>query len=212
MQIDHKPIHTIFRDARKIAEKQNKQLLNTNQLTQAVKDKELVRIMTKEMDDEWFISGTSITYEKNSEWATIKSHKGNAVRLRVPEYRRTPLSEVMKTKDGKHYLKTLFGTKKVKQLLDNYNKDLSKVVWTRCIEDREDNQERAVRLYFNEDRFDIDGICFGNNGFSHSVSIESAKQSNGNPKKYSKEEIRNEIDNDNPDKALAMMEFNKLKR
>lgn len=208
MQIEHKPITTIFRDARKIAEKTNNHLLNTNELNQAVKDKELVKIMTKEMDDDIFLSGTSITYEKNSEWATIKSHKGKSVRIKVPEYQETPLSDVLRTKDGKKFLTTLFGTEKVKQLLDNFNEDLNKVVWTMPIEDRENDQERAVRLYFAWGRFVVsanDWFC--SNGYSHRVLSESAKQSKSKVQ-YSQEEIEEHIDTGNPEIAIAKMMYN----
>lgn len=186
MIIERNGIRKTQNEAKENFEADGKRMLNTEDLPYAIKDKKLVAVMRQEMKDDIFMSGTTITYEKKSEWATITPHKGKSQRIRIPEYRGVALEKVMAEKLGRKYLEVLFGSKKVKELLDTFDTQRSKEIWTKRIEDREDNEERAVVLYFDDfNGFCVNGVNWFDNYYCYSLGVLSDSE----PKARSKSNV-----------------------
>jgi hypothetical protein len=165
-------------------DKQGTRMVNTQDLIK-IKDKEFFKTLNKEMVDDFFLSGTRIEYKDNL-MATITPHKGKPITIKVP-YVQDKFNP--KDKEQVAFLKALFGENAI-SLVKRLAKGKPIYLWTPNQEYRNKYPTRAVRLYFGEDRFNIFGFnCFSGSGFSHSVSIDSAKQSISNPKKSIGKEI-----------------------
>jgi len=185
-------------------DKQGTRMVNTQDL-QNINDKEFFKTLNKEMVYSFFLSGTRIEYKDNL-MATITPHKGQSITIKIPELN----GEFDENNEEQvNYLKALFGENAV-SLVKDLAKGNTIYLWTPSQESRNNYPKRAVRLFFDRDGFDINGdyYFFGiNRGYSHSVSIESAKQSKINPKdclnhrSKTPEELQADHCNSNPNDA-----------
>ena len=117
----------------------------------------------------WLISSTRLVYSKDNLDARIIPHYGCAeqeAKIKVPVYRRTPVTQVVSEGEGLTYLQTLFATddeeEEIIQTLEFVSgKERQEIkVWTPTVggnNSRSQYPSRAAGFYCSNDNFRVDG-------------------------------------------------------
>lgn len=150
---------------------------------------DLLQSVREDFEQSWIVSSTRINYASDTLDAKITHNYGSKVvqpteiKVAVPVYQQTALSDALKAKEGINYLQALFNTKDDKDQIARTLTALSGksveniYVWTPNQQNRASYQERAAGFDFGGGRFHVDGDfrVVDGGGRSRGVSVKSAE-------------------------------------